>query len=46
MEVTIVWIFLLGAIVTAIMSAAGKCPLYVSVFCLCVVCALGVIPVR
>ena len=37
-------IFLLGAIIAAIVSAIGKCPLWVSVILLCVVEALQVLP--
>lgn len=44
--ITITWLFLVGAIVSAIVGAMGKCPWYVSVFCLCVVVALGVLPVK
>lgn len=37
-------IFLLGAIIAAIASAIGKCPLWVSVVLLCVVEALQILP--
>lgn len=37
-------IFLLGSIVAAIVSAIGKCPLWVSVILLCVVAALQILP--
>lgn len=41
---TVTAIFLLGAIVSAIVSAMGKCPLWVSVILLCVVEALQHLP--
>lgn len=44
--ITLTFVFLLGAIITAIASAAGKCPLWVSVILLCIVVAIGVIPLK
>jgi hypothetical protein len=37
MPITIVALFLLGATIAAIVSAMGRCPLWVSVILLCVV---------
>lgn len=37
-------LLLIAAFITAIMSAAGKCPLWVSVILLCLVGLLGVLP--
>jgi hypothetical protein len=39
-------LFLIGAIIAAIVGAMGKCPWWVSVILLCVVVALGVLPVK
>lgn len=41
---TVTTILLLGAFVSAIVSAIGKCPLWVSVILLCVIEALQVLP--
>ena len=41
---TVTSIFLIGAIVAAIVAAIGKCPLWVAVILLCVVEALQVFP--
>jgi hypothetical protein len=37
-------ILVLGALIAAIVSAIGKCPLWVSVILLCVAMALQVLP--
>lgn len=44
--ITIQWLFLIGAIVAAIVSAMGKCQLWVATILLCVVVAIGIIPVK
>jgi hypothetical protein len=44
--ITITYIFLVGAIIAAIVGAMGKCPWYVSVLLLCIVVAIGVIPLK
>jgi hypothetical protein len=41
---TVTILFLIGAIASAIVGAMGKCPWWVSTFCLCVVVALMVLP--
>jgi hypothetical protein len=41
---TVTYIFLLGAVIAAIASALGKCPLWVSQILLSVVVALIVLP--
>ena len=41
---TVTTILLLGAFVSAIVAAIGKCPLWVSVILLCVIEALQVLP--
>jgi len=43
---TVQVIFLVGAIVAAVVGAMGKCPWWVSVILLCVVVAVGVIPLK
>jgi hypothetical protein len=43
---TVVTIFLLGAIVVAIAAAMGKAPLWVSVVLLCIVEAVQVLPLK
>ena len=43
---TVMFIMVLGALVAAIVSAMGKCPLWVSVILLCVAMALQVLPVK
>ena len=42
--VTVTYVFLLGAIIAAIVSALGKCPLWVAVILLTIVVALQVLP--
>jgi hypothetical protein len=42
--ITVTYLFLLGAIIAAIVGAMGKCPWWVSVILLCVVVALMVLP--
>jgi hypothetical protein len=44
--ISITYLFLLGAIIAAIVGAMGKCPWYVSVLLLCIVVALQVLPVN
>jgi hypothetical protein len=39
-------ILIIGALIAAIVSAMGKCPLWVAVVLLCVAAALQVLPVR
>jgi hypothetical protein len=39
-------ILVIGALIAAIVSAMGKCPLWVSVILLCVVAALDVLPIK
>ena len=41
---TIIGILVLSALVAAILSIMGKCPLYVSVLFLCIVEALQILP--
>jgi hypothetical protein len=43
---TVVLVFLLAAIITAIASIMGKVPLWVSVVLLCVVEAVQVLPLK
>jgi len=43
---TVMFIMVLGALVAAIVSAMGKCPLWVSVILLCVAMAIQVLPVK
>jgi len=43
---TVTFILIIGALIAAIVSAMGKCPLWVSVILLCIVMALQVLPVR
>jgi len=43
---TVMFIFVLGALVAAIVSAMGKCPLWVAVILLCVAMAVQVMPVK
>jgi hypothetical protein len=43
---TVVTIFLLGAIVVAIAAAMGKAPLWVAVVLLCIVEAVQVLPLK
>lgn len=43
---TLAVLFLLAAIIVAIMSAVGKAPLWVSVILLCIVEAIDVIPLK
>lgn len=44
--ITVALILVIGALIAAIVSAMGKCPLWVSVILLCVVAALGVLPIK
>jgi hypothetical protein len=43
---TVTFILIIGALIAAIVSAMGKCPLWVSVILLCIVMALQVLPVK
>ena len=43
---TVVTIFLLGAIIVAIASAMGRAPLWVAVILLCIVEAVQVLPLK
>jgi hypothetical protein len=43
---TVTFILVIGALIAAIVSAMGKCPLWVSVILLCIVEALRVLPLR
>ena len=43
---TVVVVFLLAAVATAIASAMGKLPIWVAVLCLCVVEAVQVLPLQ
>lgn len=38
---TVTFILVVGALIAAIVSAMGKCPLYVSVILLCIVAAIS-----
>lgn len=42
--ITATYVFLIGAVISAIVGAMGKCPWWVSVFSLCVVVAIMVLP--
>jgi hypothetical protein len=44
--ITVMWLLVVGAFVAAIMSAIGKCPLWVSVILLCIIVALQVLPLK
>jgi hypothetical protein len=44
--ITVALILVIGALIAAIVSAMGKCPLWVSVILLCVVAALDVLPIK
>lgn len=44
--ITVSFVLILGALVAAIVSAMGKCPLYVSVILLCIVEAVQVLPLK
>lgn len=44
--ITVALVLVIGALVAAIVAAMGKCPLWVSVILLCVVAALGVLPIK
>ena len=44
MTITIVLLLVLAAFVLTVMSWMGKAPLAAAVFCLCIIAALGVIP--
>ena len=41
---TVILVLILGAFLTAIIAAAGKCPLWVSVVLLCIVEMIRVLP--
>jgi hypothetical protein len=43
---TVTFILIIGALIAAIVSAMGKCPLWVSVILLCIVMAIQVLPVK
>lgn len=43
---TVSVILVLAALIAAIVSAMGKCPLWVSVILLCIIVALQVLPLR
>jgi hypothetical protein len=43
---TVTLILVIGALIAAIASAMGKCPLWVAVILLCIVAALGVLPLK
>ena len=43
---TVTLILVLGALVAAIVSAMGKCPLWVAVILLCIAHAITVLPIR
>jgi hypothetical protein len=43
---TVTFILIIGALIAAIVSAMGKCPLWVSVVLLCIVMAIQVLPVK
>lgn len=44
--ITVLFILVLGAMITAIVAAMGKCPLWVSVILLCIVAAIQVMPLK
>lgn len=44
--ITVSFVLILGALIAAIVSAMGKCPLWVSVIMLCIVEAVQVLPLR
>lgn len=44
--ITVALILIVGALIAAIASAMGKCPLWVSVILLCIVVALDVLPLK
>lgn len=44
--ITVAFILVIGALIAAIVSAMGKCPLWVSVILLCVVAAIQVMPLK
>lgn len=44
--ITITWLFLVGALVAAVVSALGKAPLWIAFVLLWVVVALQVIPIK
>jgi len=46
MTLTVMLFLVIGALVAAIVSAIGKCPLWVSVILLCIAMALQVLPLR
>jgi hypothetical protein len=43
---TVTFILIIGALIAAIVSAMGKCPLWVSVILLCIVMAIQVLPLK
>lgn len=46
MILTVLVIFLLAAVITAVLSFIGKCPVQVPVILLCVVEAIQVLPIK
>ena len=43
---TVTLILVVGALIAAIVSAMGKCPLWVAVILLCIAMAIQVLPVK
>lgn len=43
---TVIFILVIGALVAAIVSAMGKCPIWVPVILLCIAMAVQVIPIK
>lgn len=46
MHLTVLLFLVIGALVAAIISTMGKCPLWVATILLCIVAALEVLPLR
>lgn len=44
--ITVLFVLVVGALIPAIVSAMGKCPLWVSVILLCIVAAVQVMPLK
>lgn len=44
--ITVMFFLVVGALIAAIVSAMGKCPLWVSVILLCIAMALQVLPLK
>lgn len=44
--ITVTFVLVIGALIAAIVSAMGRCPLWVSVILLCIVMALQVLPLK